>query len=73
MYKIAINGFGCNILRAYFERPEIHDQIKIIAINHLGNVDINAHLLQFDTVHDRFNQTVTVGGNDLRVNDRQIQ
>ena len=76
MYKIAINGFGRigrNILRAYFERPELHDQIKIVAINDLGNVDINAHLLQFDTVHGRFNQTVTVGENSLRVNDHQIQ
>lgn len=76
MYKIAINGFGRigrNILRAYFERPELHDQIKIVAINDLGNVDINAHLLQFDTVHGRFNQTVTVGENSLRINDHQIQ
>ena len=76
MYKIAINGFGRigrNILRAYFERPELHDQIKIVAINDLGNVDINAHLLQFDTVHGRFNQTVTVAENSLSVNDHQIQ
>ena len=76
MYKIAINGFGRigrNILRAYYERPELHDQIKIVAINDLGNVDINAHLLQFDTVHGRFNQDVTIGDNTLKVNDDQIQ
>lgn len=76
MYKIAINGFGRigrNILRAYYERPELQDKIKIVAINDLGNVDINAHLLQFDTVHGRFNQTVITGENALKVNDDQIQ
>lgn len=75
MYKIAINGFGRigrNIVRAYYERPELHDKIKIVAINDLGNVEINAHLLEFDTVHGRFNQTVELAENKFIVNGDEI-
>lgn len=76
MYKIAINGFGRigrNIVRALYERPDLHDKIKIVAINDLGDVNISAHLLEFDTVHGRFNQQVKVGTNSLSINGDQIQ
>ena len=76
MFKIAINGFGRigrNIVRAYYERPELHDKIKIVAINDLGNVEINAHLLEFDTVHGRFNQTVEIADNKFIVNGDEIR
>ena len=71
MYKIAINGFGRigrNIVRALYERPELQDKIKLVAINDLGSLEINAHLLQFDTVHGRFNQDVQVSENSLNIN-----
>ena len=76
MYKIAINGFGRigrNIVRALYERPELQGKIRIIAINDLGNLEINAHLLQFDTAHGRFNQQVEVGENSLTINGDKIQ
>ena len=76
MFKIAINGFGRigrNIVRAYYERPELHDKLQIVAVNDLGDVDISAHLLQFDTVHGRFNQQVDVGDNMMTVNGNDIQ
>ena len=76
MYKIAINGFGRigrNIVRALYERPELQEKIQIIAINDLGNVQINAHLLQFDTVHGRFNQSVDVDAESLTINGDRIQ
>ena len=76
MYKIAINGFGRigrNILRALYERPELKNKIQIVAINDLGNLEINAHLLQFDTVHGRFNQQVDVGADSLTINGDKIQ
>ena len=76
MYKIAINGFGRigrNIVRALYERPELQGKIRIIAINDLGNVEINAHLLQFDTAHGRFNQQVEVGEDSLTINGDKIQ
>lgn len=58
--KVAINGFGRigrNILRAIIESGRT--DIEIIAINDLGPVETNAHLLQFDSVHGRFPATVT--------------
>jgi len=53
--KVAINGFGRigrNILRAIVESGRT--DIEIVAINDLGSIEINAHLLQFDSVHGRF-------------------
>ena len=76
MYKIAINGFGRigrNIVRALYERPELQAKIQIIAINDLGSAQINAHLLQFDTVHGRFNQSVDVDTDSLTINGDKIQ
>ena len=71
MYRIAINGFGRigrNIVRALYERPELQKQIQIVAINDLGSLEINAHLLQFDTVHGRFNQHVEVTDGAIVIN-----
>ncbi len=67
--KVAINGFGRigrNILRAIFEQ-NLTDKFDIVAINDLGSVETNAHLLQYDTAHGRFNQEVTVEGEDIVV------
>ena len=53
--KVAINGFGRigrNILRSIYESGRT--DIEVIAINDLGPVETNAHLLQFDSVHGRF-------------------
>ncbi len=64
--KIAINGFGRigrNIVRAVLEQGR--DDITIVAINDLGPVEYNAHLLEFDTVHGRLAQGVTVKGDTL--------
>lgn len=58
--KVAINGFGRigrNILRAIIESGRM--DIEVVAINDLGPVQTNAHLLQFDSVHGRFPQEVT--------------
>ncbi|MFN3723818.1 MAG: type I glyceraldehyde-3-phosphate dehydrogenase [Paracoccaceae bacterium] len=60
--KVAINGFGRigrNILRAIIESGRT--DIEVIAINDLGPVETNAHLLRFDSVHGRFPGTVTTG------------
>ena len=76
MYTIAINGFGRigrNIVRALYERPDLQNKIKIVAINDLGDVNISAHLLEFDTVHGRFNQQVEVDENSLSINGDKIQ
>ncbi len=60
--KVAINGFGRigrNILRSIIETGR--DDIEVIAINDLGPVETNAHLLRFDSVHGRFPSDVSSG------------
>ncbi|MBD3788300.1 MAG: type I glyceraldehyde-3-phosphate dehydrogenase, partial [Sphingomonadales bacterium] len=60
--KVAINGFGRigrNVLRAIIESGRT--DIEVIAINDLGPVETNAHLLRFDSVHGRFPAEVTTG------------
>ena len=73
MAKIAINGFGRigrNILRAWLEQA--NSEIEIVAINDLGTTDMNAHLLQYDTVHGTLTQKVEVEGNFLKVAQHKI-
>lgn len=75
MIRIAINGYGRigrNILRAYYERPELKEIIKIIAINDKGNVAINAHLTQFDSVHGPFQHKVEYSKDALIINGDHI-
>ncbi len=53
--KVAINGFGRigrNILRSIIESGRT--DVEVVAINDLGPVDTNAHLLKFDSIHGRF-------------------
>lgn len=53
--RVAINGFGRIgrlVLRAAYESGR--KDITFVAINDLGSVDANAHLLQYDSIHGRF-------------------
>jgi len=64
--KVAINGFGRigrNVLRAIVESGRT--DIEVVAINDLGPVETNAHLLRYDSVHGRFPGTVTVDGDTI--------
>ena len=66
--KVAINGFGRigrNVLRAIIESGRT--DIEVIAINDLGPVETNAHLVRYDSVHGRFPGTVTVSGDTIDV------
>lgn len=66
--KVAINGFGRigrNVLRAIIESGRT--DIEVVAINDLGSVEFNAHLLRFDSVHGKFPQEVTVKGETIDV------
>ncbi len=66
--KVAINGFGRigrNVLRGIIESGRT--DIEVVAINDLGPVDFNAHLLQFDSVHGRFPVDVKVDGDTIDV------
>lgn len=66
--KVAINGFGRigrNVLRGIIESGRT--DIEVIAINDLGPVETNAHLLRYDSVHGKFPATVTVNGDTIDV------
>ena len=72
--KLAINGFGRigrNILRALFESGR--NDVEIVAINELTPLEMQAHLLRFDSVHGRFDQPVEVADGGLRIGDRFIR
>ena len=72
--RVAINGFGRIgrlVLRSIIE----HDRkdIEVVAINDLGPVETNAHLLQYDTVHGKLNEEVSVDGDTIRVGNRAFK
>src|SRR5918911_122757 len=72
--KVAINGFGRigrNVLRAIVESGR--KDIEVVAVNDLGPVETNAHLLRFDSVHGRFPSEVGVEGDSLVVDGRKIR
>lgn len=67
--KVAINGFGRigrNVLRAIVESGRT--DIEVVAINDLGPVETNAHLLRYDSIHGRFPAEVKVEGDSIIVN-----
>ena len=66
--RVAINGFGRIgrlVLRSIIEHART--DIEVVAINDLGPVETNAHLLRYDSVHGRFPQPVTVDGDTIDV------
>jgi glyceraldehyde 3-phosphate dehydrogenase len=72
--KVAINGFGRigrNVLRAIVESGR--KDIQVVALNDLGPVETNAHLLRFDSVHGRFPSEVRVDGDHIVVADQRIR
>lgn len=75
MIKIAINGYGRigrNVLRALYEAGRTNE-LKIVAINDLGDTKINTHLTKYDTVHGRFNAQVEEGEGAMIVNGDEIK
>ncbi|SEG49835.1 type I glyceraldehyde-3-phosphate dehydrogenase [Marinobacterium lutimaris] len=73
--RVAINGYGRigrNTLRALYESGK-REQIQIVAINDLGDAEINAHLTRFDSVHGPFHGEVSIDGDNLVVNGDSIR
>jgi glyceraldehyde 3-phosphate dehydrogenase len=72
--KVAINGFGRigrNVLRGIIESGRT--DIEVVAINDLGPVETNAHLLRYDSVHGRFPAEVKVAGSTIDVGRGPIE
>ena len=72
--KVAINGFGRigrNILRAVIESER--KDLEVIAINDLGSAEVNAHLLEFDSVHGKFAGTIKTTKDSIIIEGMEIK
>ena len=72
--RVAINGFGRigrNIVRAIYESGR--KDIDVVAVNDLGPVETNAHLLRYDSVHGRFPREVEVNGDMISVGKEKFK
>ena len=72
--RVAINGFGRigrNILRAIVESGRT--DIQVVAVNDLGPVETNAHLLRYDSVHGRFPHDVKVDGDTITAGNQTFK
>ena len=72
--KVAINGFGRigrNILRAVVESGRT--DLEIVAINDLGPSEVNAHLLEFDSIHGRFTKDIKTTKNSIIIGEMEIE
>ena len=72
--RVSINGFGRigrNVLRAIFESGR--DDIEVVAINDLGDTEMNAYLLKRDSVHGTFPGTISGSGDTLTVNGKSMR
>ncbi|MGG3998783.1 type I glyceraldehyde-3-phosphate dehydrogenase [Anoxybacillus kestanbolensis] len=69
--KIGINGFGRigrNVFRAALKNPEI----EVVAVNDLTDAKTLAHLLKYDSVHGTLDAEVSVNGNNIVVDGKEI-
>jgi len=72
--RVAINGFGRIgrlVLRSIVESGR--RDVEVVAINDLGPVATNAHLLKYDSIHGRLNASVTVDGDTMVVAGHKIK
>jgi glyceraldehyde 3-phosphate dehydrogenase len=72
--RVAINGFGRIgrlVLRSIYEHGR--RDIEVVAINDLGPVETNAHLLRYDSVHGRFPGLVKVDGDSIDIGQGPIK
>ncbi len=71
--RVGINGFG-RIGRMVFRAAVKHfPDIEVVGINDLLEPDYLAYMLQYDSVHGRFQGSIAVEGNTLIVNGKKIR
>jgi glyceraldehyde 3-phosphate dehydrogenase len=76
MIRIVINGFGRigrNILRSALQHSQYGKKFEIIAVNDLGNTEILAHLLKYDSIYGKFDGVVNTKNNEIDVNGKLIK
>ena len=70
--KVAINGFG-RIGRLTFRALLNKENVEIVGINDLTDNETLAHLLKYDSIHGRFNGTVSSDAESITVNGKRIR
>jgi len=73
-YKIALNGFGRIgrlTLRSLLERN--NEKIEISAVNDLGSIETNLHLLKYDSVHGTLQEDINLTDKKLSIKNNEIQ
>ncbi len=70
--KVGINGFG-RIGRLAFRAAQQRNDIEVVGINDLLDVDYMSYMLRYDTIHGKFNGTVSVKDGKLVVNGNNIR
>ena len=77
--KIAINGFGRigkNITRHLIEAGYLSSQggeLELVAINDLGKIESNAHLLKYDSIHGSIGNEITIENNEIKIDESSIK
>lgn len=72
--RVAINGFGRIgrlVLRSILEHKRT--DIEVVAVNDLGPVETNVHLLKYDSVHGPLNMDVKVEGDMVSVGNQKFK
>ena len=73
--RVGINGYGRigrNILRALYE-AERGEELRIVAINDIGDLEVSAHLTRYDSAHGPFGRAVAADGDALVVDGDRIR
>ena len=74
MVKVGINGFGRIgrlILRAILENYK--DKIQVVAINDLGSIEVNAHLIKYDSTHGVLKDDIQTSSDGFKIGNNQIK
>ncbi len=74
MINIGINGFGRIgrlILRAILEN--YRNKIKVVAINDLGSIETNAHLIKYDSTHGIIKEEINTSKEGFKLGDQEIK
>ncbi len=70
--RVGINGFG-RIGRMVFRAAQGFDDVEVVGINDLLDPEYLAYMLQYDSVHRRFNGEIAVEGNTLIIGGKSIR
>ena len=61
------------MLRALHEHLKLRALIEIVAINELGNIEVEANLLKYNSVHGRLYEAVTYSADQLHIDRQSIR